>query len=398
MGRSFHRARRAGLVIALALTGCPQPTTTTTTTGTDSTHGEEASADRSTPIELRDGPELRRLGLVPPGDYLFDPSEDEATAPLRPMRLSRMLGDEIEVHDGRTLVRISRRAAWPRLCLDQAITFVDGAIRVELERGAPVYVLSVEGARARVGLTPQLSRSRVVERDMLTAEGCALASESDATTFVASVAEGDAACLFADSDPIDESDGMAIPSGAAVRTLDSEGAWSHVSVARAGGTIEGWLPMGLISATRATDPDWAEAALRPGRCVFPGRTEPAQASRGWVERSDAQTGAPDGTAFLATLEEAEPRVRACWDELPAEQRPSEGARIEVRIVVDGDGQVSRAGVVRSQSAPAALSRCVIERVGRVRFAPPRTELTLRRTYVFAPAVSGPEGIIGPTAD
>ena len=89
--------------------------------------------------------------------------------------------------------------------------------------------------------------------------------------------------------------------------------------------------------------------------------------------------------LLDALRDADPRVRGCWDELPIDQRPSRPARVEVRIGIDGDGQVDLAAVVRSENAPASLTRCIAERVRRIRFPAPRTGVTLRRTYAFDPA-------------
>jgi hypothetical protein len=223
----------------------------------------------------------------------------------------------------------------------------------------------------------------VIDREDLSLEGCT-DTLGAAERRVGAAHGGDTACLFPDQDPADETDGLAVPAGAPLEVIEDDGEWVRVRVMRAGSVIEGWMDATLVADASEDTPDWCACALRPDRCVYPGRSASAVQSRAWIERSDANAPMPSSTIFEDTLRAADPRVRGCWDELAPALRPERTARVEVRIDIDGDGQVSRAAVLRSENAPDALARCIAERVHRVRFPAPRSGVVLRRTYAFDP--------------
>jgi hypothetical protein len=275
------------------------------------------------------------------------------------------------------------------LCLGRRVSFEDGDLRITLERGAPVYVIASDGRSVRMGPVPDVTHSRIVPRSELSLEACDEPTAASPGHFVRAPRAEDAACLFPDQDPADETDGLAVSEGAPLELLEDDGDWSRVRVLRPGVTLEGWIDARLVTREAGDPPDWSAASLRADRCLFPGRATSTVTSQAWVESSDAGTPLASATIFQDTLVAADPRVRGCWDELPAERRPTRTARVEVRISVDGDGQVNAASVVRAEAAPEALARCILERVRRVRFPAPRTGVVLRRTYAFDPPAPAP---------
>lgn len=366
----------------LALTGCPSPSETSGGRTREHASGGEEPRD-----ELRDRPTLRRAGALARGTYLFEITDDSGSTSRRRATLESSDAGALELTIDGARRRTTREATWPMLCLARAIAYGDGALRVRLAVGAPVYVIAADGSEARVGPVPRVSHGRVLERDALSLEGCAEEAAVSAAQVVATPPEGDAACLFADPDPADESEGLPVPGGAPLEVLERDDAWARVRVRRAATELEGWLDASLVASdggpTREV-PDWSAAALRPGRCLYPDRAAPPAEPRAWIERSGEGAPAPDPAPFDATLRAADPRVHACWDELPAGARPARSVRLDVRIVVDGDGQVEQAAIVRSTGSTDALSRCVAERLRRIRFPAARGVLTLRRTYAFEP--------------
>ncbi|UJR84070.1 Hypothetical protein I5071_61410 [Sandaracinus amylolyticus] len=364
----------------LLLTGCPTPR------GDGARSTTSGSEEETTPT--RERTDLTREGVLALGDYLFELEEGEGertTTSRRIAQLARVSGDELELSIDGAPRRVSRQAAGPMFCLRAPLAITEGDLRIALDAGAPVHVAASDATHARVGPVPRTAFSRVLDRSALSLEGCR-DERASGTSYVAATHPGDQACMFSDPDPIDESDGLPIPSGVSLEELDREGGWAHVRVFVPGGSIEGWIASELISTSApSTSIDWSAAALRPDRCAFPGRAASPAPPRAWIERSDDTIPLPPAADFERTLRDADPRVRGCWDELPIDQRPNRPARVEVRIGIDGDGQVDLAAVVRSENAPASLTRCIAERVRRIRFPPPRTGVTLRRTYAFDPA-------------
>lgn len=373
--------RRLPITLALLLVGCPPARSTE---DADATSGDETSEAEhgSTRRERHD---LTREGVLALGTYLLElevGEGEEERVERRAVELRGIRGDELDVVVEGAPRHLARQSVWPMLCLGAPLTYGEGDLRVALGAGAPVYVAASDATHARVGPVPVAAFGRVLERSTLAIEGCNDEAPGAGAAYVGPTPAGDQACVFADADPVDESDGVPIPSGAPLEELEREDAWARVRVSIRGGTIEGWLPSELIASSPAGTPDWIAAALRPERCAFPGRHAASAPPRAWIERSDETVPLPDAEVFERTLRDSDARVRACWDELPPEQRPRTPSRVDVRIGVDGDGQVDLAAVVRSEGAPSALTRCIAERVRRIRFPAPRTGLTLRRTYAF----------------
>jgi hypothetical protein len=371
---------RRALSIAIFLVGCPaQPAATT---GTDTTSGDDDLDDHDVPRG-----DFLRAGLITPGEYLFEIQGDDGVSGRRRGELIGIGGDDLVVRIDGPPRHVSRQSAWPMLCLREPLAIDDGDLRIALEAGAPVYVIAGDATSARVCPVPDVAHGRVVDRSRLSLDGCTDEAGADAPRRVGPPRAGDEACLFADQDPTDESDGLAVAAGAPLAVLEEDGPWARVRVSRPGGTIEGWMDASLLADTGGTRiaPDWCACSLRPDRCVFPERAPSEVQSRAWVERAEEDLPVPSIEPFEAALRASDARIRGCWDELPADRRPSATARVEMRIEVDGDGQVGTAAVVRSTNSPESLSRCLLERVRRVRFPAPRTGVVLRRTYAFDPA-------------
>ncbi len=337
------------------------------------------------PIELAERGELGRAGVVARGDYLFEISNPTGGIERRIARLDRFDADELEISLDGSRQTFTRETTWPLLCLKVPVRFGDGARRIELRAGAPVYVIAANRTEVRIGPVPVVGHGRVIERAQLSLEGCDDAVSDVTEAHVADTESGDTACLFADTQPIDETEGLPIPSRARLAVLERGGEWTRVRVQRAGGSLEGWMSSSLVASGSApANPDWIASALRPERCHYPDRPARLETSRAWAERSADDLPAPSIAPFEAVLNESEPRVRACYDELPIEERPSRVAYVEIRLEVDGDGQVATAAVTRRENAPESLARCMAERARRIRFPSPRTGIVLRRTYAFDP--------------
>ena len=256
--------------------------------------------------------------------------------------------------------------------------------------GAPVYVLASDATGARVATAVGTQHSRVVDRSELSLEDCAVPEAAASEHFVGVPQHaGDAPCLFADPDPVDESDGLPVAAGAALQVLEQDGDWSRVRVSGVGARLEGWMHSALVQPRSAVTPDWGEAGLRAGRCTFPGRVGETRQSQAWIEASDAAMPAFPPSHFEPAMVAGEPAVRQCWTETLERNPTHPAARVEVRIIVDGDGQVERAEVTSRRAAEDALARCVLQRVSRIRFPPPRSGVTLRRRYDFEPTEVAP---------
>ncbi|MDQ3031631.1 MAG: AgmX/PglI C-terminal domain-containing protein [Myxococcota bacterium] len=373
------------LLLSALLVGCPSQSSTTPSADSTSGHDDEDEHDDARADFLR-------AGLITPGEYLFEIAGDDGVAGRRRGELIGIGGNELVVRIDGPPRRISRQAAWPMLCLRVPLATGDGALRIALEVGAPVYVIASDATSARVGPVPDVGHGEIVDRADLSLEGCTADVGADAPGRVGTPRAGEEACVFADQDPTDQSDGLAIAAGAPLTVLEEDGAWARVRISRPGGSIEGWMDATLLSTADEEDtpPDWCACSLRPDACALPEREPSEVQSRAWLERSSDDLPMPSTEPFEAALRAAEPRILGCWDELPVDRRPTRTARVEVRLEVDGDGQVSRAAVVRSTHAPEALSRCVLERARRVRFPSPRTGVVLRRTYAFDPRRAGDE--------
>ncbi len=377
------RAKWSVPIWSVVLLACPAPAPRTTHPDTATDEGDES-------LHREPRSELRRVGLVASGEYLVELDGDDGTRALTRAHLARIAGEDLELTLGGAGVRLSRESGWPMLCLTRAAVVREGGLAIRLQPGAAVYVVAADGVDARIALAPSLTHSIVVPRAHLALEPCA-GPPSDSEPPAHAIAEtgsGDQPCVFPDPEPVDESDGLAVPSGAAIEVLEQDGVWSRVRVARTASSVEGWVPTELVASERVEVADWAAAALRGGRCVFPGRRAVSAMPRAWLERSDPAAPPLPREQFEEPLRASDARVRACWDERPASERTARG-RVEARLAIDGDGQVEVAAIVRSVRAPRVVLDCMVERMRRIRFPPPRSGVTLRRTYDLEPAAADP---------
>lgn len=361
-------------LLALALTTC----NTGGGASTDETAGDEL--EHEDPL-----PELGRLGDIAPGRYLFARRGLGSGDGLVEAELVRVdAGAFVVSVEGGPHREIARADAWPMACLAAPLEHTEGALVIRLERGAPVFVLASSRDGARVSLDLATAHSRVVRRDAIALTGCA-ERDAEGSASVAGTPEGDAACVFPDQESLDATAGLPVPRGAPVRVLEEDGEWARVEVAAPGGSVRGWMSASLVTAAAPSAAEWIAVALGTPACVFPGRVDP---------RSSApyREAPPDpGTAPALSPQEIErvfqsamPHIRVCYA-ARLNEVPDLSVDMEVLLLVDADGRVSDADITRGERADAALSRCVLERVRRLRFPPPRTgTMNVRRTFQLRP--------------
>ncbi|MDQ3036713.1 MAG: hypothetical protein M3Y87_30250, partial [Myxococcota bacterium] len=80
------------LAAVLLLGGCPPRATAPTGAASDDSTGDERE-----PIASRDRPDLRRAGVVAPGEYLFELADASGTIVRRPARLERFDAGALEL-------------------------------------------------------------------------------------------------------------------------------------------------------------------------------------------------------------------------------------------------------------------------------------------------------------
>jgi hypothetical protein len=347
------------------------------TTPTPST--PEATSEEDDPIAERQLPELRRLGDVLPGDYLFAGPPLDASDALIRARLVTVGPDAFTVSvEGGPHREVERRRAWPMACLRRAVQHQEGALSMRMQAGAPVFVLASSQEAARVSLGLATEHSRVVPRDAISLEGCGLDVPSQGARRIASTARGDVACLFADQETLDVSAGLPLPAGAPVRVLEEDGEWARVEIAARGGTLRGWMGADLVADGEGS-PDWDAVALTSGHCVFPGRADPRQST---LDGSEAPPELPSIPAaeIERVLRNGAPEIQTCF-EARRNERPDLRVVLDVVILVDASGRVSSARVTRGGDVDPPLTSCVTERVRRWRFPAPRFgSVELRRTF------------------
>lgn len=368
------------LLIALALTTC-DPSREGSPPPDEETGGGE--------VEVREPrlPALRELGAIAPGRYLFPRRALGAGEGVVAAELVRAEPDAFVVSvDGGPHRRVPRTAGWPMACTARPVEHAEGELVVRLDAGAPVFVLSSSRDAARVSLGLSGAHSRVVPRDALSLEGCVEAVSAGAERGVGPAPEGDSACLFADQETLDPGAGLPIPSGAAVtQVLEEDGEWARVEVAVPGGTARGWMSANLVVASPSGDADWIGVALGSALCVFPGRPEPRR-SASFREATEGASEPPSipPIEIERVFRNAMPQIQAC-DEARLGEVPDLAVTMEVLLLVDADGRVSDASITRGAGADAALSRCVLERLRRLRFPAPRTgTMNVRRTFTLRP--------------
>lgn len=353
---------------------------------TTSTPGDgESSGDESETVERR-LPDLPRIADLAPGPYLFPRDALGAgESYFATAELVRVDSDAFIVSvNGGPHQRLSRREVWPMACLREPVELAEGALTIQLAAGAPVFVLASTREAARVSIGLESERSRVVPRDAIGLDGCTRDASMEADSHVGDAGDGNAACLFADQETLDESAGLPIPSGAPLHVVEEDGDWARVEVGARGGTLRGWMSTALVSsgASEATA-DWLAVAVGERICAFPGRVDPR-------ESDDFREGGEDPVPSIPPAEiervvrNGTSQIWACY-EARLNDVPDLRVQLEVLMLVDGDGQVQRATVTRGASADEALSRCVIERVSRWRFPAPRIGgVQVRRTFDLHP--------------
>ncbi len=365
---------RPVILLALALTTC----NTGGSASSDQTSGDEL--EREAPL-----PELGRLGDVVPGRYLFPRRALGAGEGLAEAELVRVdAGAFVVSVDGGPHREIAREDAWPMACLAAPLEHAEGALVIRLERGAPVFVLASSRDAARVSLGLSTAQSRVVWRDAITLEGC-VESGTEGSASVAAAPEGDAACVFPDQESLDGTAGLPVPSHAPVRVVEEDGEWARVEVSAPGGSVRGWMGASLVARAAPAPADWMGVALRAAACLFPGRVDPrASADYGVLPEDAGSVPAVSPAEIERVFQSGMTHIRVCY-EARLNEVPDLSVDMEVLLLVDADGRVSDADITRGERADAALSRCVLERVRRLRFPPPRAgTMNVRRSFQLRP--------------
>ncbi len=375
---------RLALCIALALTTCNP---SDDAPPDDDTAGDEV-AMRELPL-----PALEHLGDIAPGDYLFPRAALGSSGEgAMEAELVRVEPDAFVVSiEGGPHRRVPRAEAWPMACMAAPLEHAEGAFTMRMREGAPVFVLASSREAARVSVGLSTAQSRVVRRDAISLEGC-VDEEPEGEASVARTEEGDAACLFADQETLDPGAGLPIPAGAPVRVVEEDEDWARVEVGANGGSLRGWMSASLVAREPPSRADWIGAALGSGTCVFPGRVDPRTTTDIGGEPDDLTAPPIPEIEIERVFRNGASQLWACYDARRSEV-PDLTVTMEVLLLVDVDGHVSDASVTRGASADAALTRCVLERVRRFRFPPPRTAtMNVRRTFQFHPpaAASEPE--------
>lgn len=338
---------------------------------------EEAEAGLSPEGPL---PELSRVGELAEGDYLFRIDGEQT-----PARLVRVDPDAFVVSIRRGPERsVPRESTWPMACLERAVEVTDGDLRVRLNRGTQVYVLASTARAARVGLGLVRDLSRVVPSDAIGVGSCGAASPEAGASHVGAAPSGDIACLFGDQDPLDETLGLRVPRGAPLRVLDEDGPWARVEIAGHGATLAGWIDATLVAhgaSQGPTEADWIRTARGRERCLFPGRPQLRTPTQSELAASP-EPSLPE-REIERVVHDGEPGIRDCHRDRLVDV-PDLSLRIDLVIHVDGDGLVQRVDVPRGGEVDAELTRCVIDRVRRWRFPPPRAAMQVRRSFDLRP--------------
>lgn len=270
-------------------------------------------------------------------------------------------------------------------CMASPLEHAEGALSVRLGAGAPVFVLASTRDAARVSVGLSSAQSRVVRREAITLEGCLTEDDEEGEASVASAPEGDAACLFPDQESLDGSGGLPVPLGAPVRVVEEDGEWARVEVGARGGSLRGWMSANLVASDAPIAADWIGVALRTPLCMFPGRPEPRRPTI-VLEEDPEEPPAPAIPAIEIerVFRMAMPGIQACYA-ARLNEVPDLRVTLEVLLLVDVDGRVSDATLTRGANADAALTRCILERMRRLRFPPPRTgTMNVRRTFQLTP--------------
>lgn len=368
------------LVLAsLALAGCPEPSSPT---DSDATSGDEG-------VE-RALPELRRVGELAPGPYLFaDPSLGDGLTEARLVRVE--LDDFVVRVDEGAEQALARERAWPVMCLREPLEIREGDLRIELEAGAPVFAIASSGDAVRVGLQPRGEQSKVVWRDAVGVEGCVTETAPGEGGWIGSVEPGDAVCVFADQETLDGWAGVAVPAHASVRILEEDGEWALVEVRAPAGVVRGWMQADRVHTGDPPAPaPWTDAAAQAGRCVFPGRVDGAigEAHRE-LEPEDRPTPTIPPHEIERVVRANQNQVYECY-ETRRRDAPDLSLRLEVVIVVDPDGHVQDVGLPSGGRADAALTQCVVDRIMRWRFPAPRSgSVQIRRAWELRPPADAP---------
>ncbi|MGE0786188.1 MAG: TonB family protein [Sandaracinaceae bacterium] len=384
---SHRRASATKLVLlacALAACGPSTPRERIVSDPLDPTDGEEGD------VIL---PELRQMGQLAPGRYLFRASAVGADGHgLVPVQLISNDPDFFVVSvDGGPHRQVAHEAGWPMACLRSALDIEEAALRLHLDVGAPVLVLASSRGGARISIGLDMEHSRVVHPTSIDTESCDEPAPATQAGRIASVAAGDRACLFADQETLDESVGLAVESGLPARVREEDGEWVNVRVEVPGGYAAGWMSAEAFERGSPSVPEsWDLAAIGGGRCLFPGRSN-AEAHTDALELHEDPNAPPmiPPEAIERVLRQGETQIRTCY-EARLNEVPDLSLTMEILILVDPDGHVDRAEVTRGRTADDALTRCALDVARRWRFLPPRTgAVTLRRSFELRPPPATP---------
>ncbi|MFK7985565.1 MAG: AgmX/PglI C-terminal domain-containing protein [Sandaracinaceae bacterium] len=332
-------------------------------------------------------PELRRLGAIARGDFLFDGAALGTGDTLHPAHLVTVEPDHFTVMvDGGPHRQIPRGEAWPMACATEAIEHSEGSMTVRFEAGAPLFVLAATTEAARVSAALHSEHSVVVRRSALTTSECDPPAPASGSAYVAEVADGNVPCVFPDQETLDESAGLPVPAGAALEVEEEDGDWAHVRVFLRGTTVDGWVAGDLVTETAPGAPDWTGIVVSRDRCMFPGRPE----AQPWQPATTE--GGPDippptipAIEIERVMRQGEPQIQACYA-ARLNEFPELTVRLSILLLVDADGRVYNASITEGRTADAALSACALERVRRWRFPPPRSgAVNVRHTFDLRPS-------------
>lgn len=339
-------------------------------------------------------PSLRRLGRIGPGDYLFRESAvGREGDQLMAVELIETRGDAFVVSvEGGPHREVPKTEGWPMACLRAPVDFEEGDLRVHLDEGAPVFVLASGSGGARVSVALDMEHSEVVHATAIDTSECPVPTpEGGESARVTAVSEGDRACLFPDQETLDETAGLAIPSGVGAALREEDDEWVRVRVSLAGGWAQGWAHVDAVEegAPRG-EIDWDVAAIGGGRCLMPGRSD-LEANTDPLELRDDPSATPmiPPENIERVIRQGEPQINACY-QARLNEVPDLAVTLEVQILVDPDGRVDDVALLRGGGADDGLTVCVREVIGRWRFYPPRVgAVQIRRTFALRPPSGSP---------
>lgn len=334
-------------------------------------------------------PSLRRLGRIAPGQYLFRESAvGRDGSELIAVELIETRGDAFVVSvEGGPHREVATTDGWPMACLRVDLDIEEGDLGVHLHEGAPVFVLASASDGARVSVALDMEHSDVVHRTAIDTEECPAPSMAgDESARVAAVADGDRVCLFPDQETIDETAGLAIPSGVGAALREEDGEWVRMRVSLLGGWAQGWAHQSAFERSAPGDVvSWDAAAIGGGRCLMPGRSD-REANTDPLELRDDPSARPmiPPENVERVIRQGQPQIDACY-QARLNEVPDLAVTLEVQLLVDADGRVDDVNLVRGGSADDALTVCVREVMGRWRFYPPRVgAVQIRRTFELRP--------------